>query len=185
MDADFFCDFRNFDKMVGLHLISWKPVQASKKPNYQVMKTNTLIVVAALIGLAGVANSEERKPSHDRGNGADGKGRPDRPFHPIRPLPPEVLEKFDTNKDGKLDEAEREAFKKVRMEKEEEMRKKMLEKFDKDGNGELNESEKEEMRKAMKKIREEQRDKRGGPEGPRDDRPEGGDKKEAPGVLGE
>lgn len=170
--------------MAGLHINSGKPVKSSKTLNYQVMKTNTFIIVAAIIGLAGVANSEERKPSHDRGNRVDGKGRPDRPFHPDRPLPPEVLEKFDTNKDGKLDEAEHEAFKKARMEKEEEMRKKMLEKFDKDGDGELNESEKEEMRKAMKKNKEEQRGKRGGPEG-RDDHPEGGDKKEAPGVLGE
>lgn len=142
------------------------------------MKTNTFIIVVALIGLAGVANSEERKPSHDRGNRVDSKGRPD------RQLPPEVLEKFDTNKDGKLDEAEHEAFKKVRLEKEEEIRKKMLETFDKDGNGELNGSEKEEMRKAMKKNKEVQRDKRGGLEG-RDDHPEGGEKKEAPGVLGE
>ena len=170
--------------MARLHLISGKPVQTLKNPNFQVMKTNTLIIVAALIGIAGVANSEERKPTHDRGNRLGGIGRPDRPFHPDRPMPPEVLEKFDTNKDGKLDEAEHEAFKKARMEKEEEMRKKMLEKFDKDGNGELNESEKEEMRKAMKKNKEEQRGKRRGPEG-RDDHPEGGDKKETPGVLGE
>jgi hypothetical protein len=56
-----------------------------------------------------------------------------------------MLKEFDTDKDGKLSDEEREAAKK----RGEEMRKKMLERFDADKNGELSEDERATMRKEM------------------------------------
>jgi hypothetical protein len=171
------------------------------------MKTKLSIIVAAAFGLAGIANAEEKKPNHDRGNRVD---HPGGPGHPDRPLPPEIVKKFDKDGDGKLSEEEREAAKeslkkemltkfdkdgdgelsdeereaakKERMEKHEASKKEMLKKFDTNGDGELNDQEKEAMKKAMQ----EHRAKRGGPGGfeKRKEKPaEGG--KEAPGVLGE
>ena len=157
------------------------------------MKTNTLIVIAAAIGLSGAAYAEE--------------GKKERPPHK---LPPEILEKFDKDGDGKLNEEEREAAKAARGEMEanrkkemlakfdkdgdgklseeekkaahEAMKKKMLEKFDKDGDGELSEEEKSEMRKAMPH-------RPGGPDGKgkgKGERPgKGGGDAEAPGAGAE
>ena len=124
------------------------------------MKTKSLIVMAAAFGFAGAAYAEEGKP-----------------HPPHRNLPAEILEKFDKDGDGKLNEEERQAAKANReemmkarkaemlkkfdtdgdgklSEEEEaamkaERKKMMLEKFDKDGDGELNDEEKAEMRKAM------------------------------------
>ncbi len=128
------------------------------------MKTNTLIIVATVIGLAGVASAEERKRPvrpDNRVENPEGKERPDGPRHPDRPLPREIIEKFDKDGDGKLNEDERAAAKEAMKGREEEFKKKMLEKFDKDGNGELSEEEKEEMKKAMWKERAKQFDKDG------------------------
>jgi Ca2+-binding EF-hand superfamily protein len=175
------------------------------------MKTKTLLLIAVTVGLAGVSSAEEgkREIKRDRGNRVGPAG--ERPAD--RPMPREVLEKFDTNKDGKLDEGEREAAKAAHQAREAEFKKKMLEKFDKDGNGELSEEEKEEMKKAMRKERamkfdkdgdgelndEEKEEmkkamkehqKKGGPEGNdkrkehREDHKEHKEDK-APGVLGE
>lgn len=130
------------------------------KPTTNTMKTNTLIVIAAAIGLSGAVHAEE------------GKGP--RPPHK---LPPEVIAKFDKDGDGKLNDDEKAEAKAARGEREatrkkemlekfdadkdgklnddekaamrEEVKKKMLEKFDKDGDGELNEDERAEMRKTM------------------------------------
>jgi hypothetical protein len=161
------------------------------------MKTKTLIIIGATIGLIGSASAEEGK-----------KKRP--PFK----VPPEVIAKFDKDGDGKLNEEERKAAKaaheeimKARKEEmlkkfdkdgdgelndeekaamKEEMKKKMLERFDKDGDGELNEQERAEMRKSMPHHP-------GGPKGPHKhgdkkkpnksgDGPQGKDG-EAPGVT--
>lgn len=100
------------------------------------MKTRSLIVIAAVIGFAGAAHAEE--------------GERDRPH---RKLPPEIMEKFDKDGDGKLNEEERKAARAARGEMMESRRKEMLAKFDKDGDGKLNDEEeaamKEERRKRM------------------------------------
>jgi Ca2+-binding EF-hand superfamily protein len=99
------------------------------------MKTNTLIIVATVIGLAGVANAEEGK-------------RPMRPDNRVdNPEAREMLKKFDKDGDGKLNEEERMAAKEVYKAREEAFKKEMLEKFDKDGNGELSEEEREAAKK--------------------------------------
>ncbi len=82
------------------------------------MKTTQLMILGALLGATALAGAQE-KPK--RGEG--------------RPVPKEVLEKFDADKDGKLNKEEREAARAAR-EKE----------FDKDGDGKLNDEEKKAMR---------------------------------------
>ncbi len=55
-----------------------------------------------------------------------------------------MLEQFDTNGDGKLDETERKAAREA-------MKAKVLEEFDADGDGELNEEEKAKAKEARRK----------------------------------
>lgn len=108
------------------------------------MKTKSLIIIAASFGLLGAANAQEEK--RDR---------------PERKLPPEILEKFDKDGDGKLNEEERAAAKAAREEMMEARKKEMLGKFDKDGDGELNGEEKEAMKEGRKKMMLEKFDKDG------------------------
>ena len=108
------------------------------------MKTNTLIVIAAAIGLSGAAHAEE------------GKGP--RPPHKLLP---EIIEKFDKDGDGKLNEEEHAAVKAARGEMEADRKKEMIAKFDKDGDGTLNEEEKTAAREEMKKKMLEKFDKDG------------------------
>lgn len=120
--------------MVRFHLLN------ATVRNNSVQKTNTMkktfiIIVGILAPIALQAQSGE-------GRGPKGEGR--RPQGP----PPAVLEKFDANKDGKLDESERKAAGEAMKAKREEM----IAKFDKDGDGELNAEERKaagEARKAM------------------------------------
>lgn len=55
-----------------------------------------------------------------------------------------LLEKYDKNKDGKLDESEKEALKKDRQAE-------MLKKYDKNGDGKLDDAEKEAAKAARKR----------------------------------
>ena len=98
------------------------------------MKTKTLIVIAAAIGLSGAAHAEE------------GKG----PRQPHK-LPPEVIAKFDKDGDGKLNDDEKAEAKAARGEREAARKKEMLEKFDADKDGKLNDDEKAAMREEVKK----------------------------------
>ena len=84
------------------------------------MKTTPLMILGALAATVSFASAQE-KPK--RG----GDGPP--------PFPPEVIEKFDADKDGKLSKEEREA---ARAEHEKQ--------FDKDGDGKLNDEERKAMR---------------------------------------
>ncbi|WP_411825878.1 EF-hand domain-containing protein [Luteolibacter sp. AS25] len=122
------------------------------------MKTKSIIIVAASLGLIGAVSA---KPEQ-------GKKRPE--GHGGPPVPAEVLEKFDTDKDGKLSKEERdsqseeikaamEEHKAAMLEKfdtdkdgelsKEERKAMMMEKFDTDGDGTLSDAEKEEMKKSM------------------------------------
>ncbi len=77
---------------------------------------------------------------HPPGEGPEGEINHDGP-----PIPPEMIEKFDTDKDGKLSfEEMKEAREAMRdMHKEE-----LLKKFDKNGDGKLSDSEMEKLQKA-------------------------------------
>jgi hypothetical protein len=100
------------------------------------MKISALILIGAFACAATLATAQDQgKPNRpdrpDRGEKGPPGGRGE------RPVPPEILEKFDLDKDGKLSPEERKAAREAR-EKE----------FDKDGDGKLNEQEREAMRDA-------------------------------------
>lgn len=103
-----------------------------------------MIVIAAAFGLAGAAHAE--KPGKDR---------------PHRDIPPEIIEKFDKDGDGKLNQEEREAAKAARERMMEAKKKEMIAKFDKDGDGKLSEEEEQAMREARRKMMMEKFDKDG------------------------
>ncbi|MGJ8634101.1 MAG: hypothetical protein ACSHX7_09285 [Luteolibacter sp.] len=133
------------------------------------MKTKTLVVIGMTLGMFGAVHAQEGKK--------DG---------PKRKLPPEIIAKFDTDGDGKLDETERAAAKAAREEMMEAQKAKMLEKFDADGDGELSESEREAAKAAREakmlekfdadgdgELSKEEREKARAEMGPRGPRPGG------------
>jgi hypothetical protein len=91
------------------------------------MKTTPWITLGAMIGSSLIVSA---------------KDKPQRPMRPDGP-PPAMLEKFDTDKDGKLSEDERKAMRAAKEAKMKEHRKEMIAKFDKDGDGKLNDEERE------------------------------------------
>ena len=70
-------------------------------------------------------------------------------------LPPEILEKFDADDDGKLSEDERKAMRAAIEERRKAHKAKILERFDADNDGKLSEDEKKAAREAAKAQREE------------------------------
>lgn len=96
------------------------------------MKTTPLLILGTLLSAASFATAQEK------------------PKREPRPATQEELEKFDTDKDGKLSKEEREAARAAR-EKE----------FDKDGDGKLNDEERKAMREAREKKMIEKFDKDG------------------------
>jgi len=137
---------RNFVPMAGFYVS--RGVKNSKN-KIKVMKTNTILIMAVACGLTGIAQAEERErePKRDRGNRVD------------KPFPPEVIDKFDKDSDGKLSDDERAAAREAMMDhrkdREGNRDKWMLEKFDKDGDGKLSDEEKEAMEAARKAKHEE------------------------------
>jgi hypothetical protein len=92
------------------------------------MKTTAIIVVTSIFSLVGTLSAEE-------------KSKPKRPHK----LPPEIMEKFDKDGDGKLNKEEKIAMR-------EERNKKALEHFDQDRDGKLSDEEKAKMKEAMRKL---------------------------------
>ena len=82
-----------------------------------------------------------------------------------RGIPPQLreklLEKFDTNGDGKLDETERAAAKVAMQAKRAERKQQVLERFDADGDGQLNEAERAAAKAAFKAKMKERFDENG------------------------
>ncbi len=70
-----------------------------------------------------------------------------------RQVPPAVLEEFDKDGDGKLNDEESKAAREAMQAKREEARKKMIAEFDKDGDGKLNDEESKAAREAMQAKR--------------------------------
>ena len=101
------------------------------------MKTKLVALFAITLGLATASGTPEKE-----------EGRKDRGKPGIK----QWIEKFDKNKDGKLDEAERKVAAAAR-------KKRLLEKFDKDGDGKLNSEE----RKAAIAATEAMKRRKGGP----------------------
>ncbi len=99
------------------------------------MKTTTLMTLGAMIGTCLIASAQ------------DGPKRP--PRHQ-GPPPPEILEKFDKDGDGKLSPEERQAAREAHKAMAEERRKEMLEKFDADKDGKLSPEERTKMQEERK-----------------------------------
>ena len=98
------------------------------------MKTKLVALFAITLGLATASGTPEKE-----------EGRKDRSKAGIK----QWIEKFDKNKDGKLDEAERKVAAAAR-------KKMLLKKFDKDGDGKLSSEERKAAiaaTEAMKKKR--------------------------------
>lgn len=99
------------------------------------MKTTSLITLGALLGSCLIASAE------DNATGKQG-GRMGPPAW--------ILEKFDTDKDGKLSDSERETMREARKAKMQERRQEMLTNWDKDGDGTLSDDERAAAREARK-----------------------------------
>ncbi|BCX48468.1 hypothetical protein HAHE_23760 [Haloferula helveola] len=101
------------------------------------MKTTVICSTLALLVAGSITASAQDgdKPKGPRGD---------------RQLPPQILEKFDKDGDGKLNEEERKAAMEARKGQAEARRKEMLEKYDKDGDGKLSEEEREAVKADMK-----------------------------------
>ena len=80
---------------------------------------------------------------------------PAAPGQPGSPAPrkSKLLEQYDKNGDGKLDETEREAMRKDREGKRKEREADLIKKYDKNGDGKLDDAEREAMRAEYRKKR--------------------------------
>ncbi|MGA9522742.1 MAG: EF-hand domain-containing protein [Myxococcaceae bacterium] len=70
-----------------------------------------------------------------------------------RPVREKVLEKFDANRDGQLDESERQAMREAKRARMEERRQEMLQKFDANRDGQLDQIEREAAQKQRAEAR--------------------------------
>ena len=145
---------------IDQHGKSRKLIKSNMKKIFQ---TCTVIVglmaTGSMTSLAEEDTDGKKPPRAERGERGEGERRGQRRGGP-RQIPKEMLEKFDKNGDGKLDEDERKEAMAAR-------RAEFIKKYDKDGDGELNEEERKEAMKGR----------RGGrPQGSRPEggRPEGG-----------
>ena len=93
------------------------------------MKSKLIALFAITVGLATASGTPEKE-----------EGRKDR----SKPGVKQWIEKFDKNKDGKLDEAERKVAAAAR-------KTMLLEKFDKNKDGKLDEKERKALAEAMKR----------------------------------
>ncbi len=86
------------------------------------MKTNSLVIIAGLCALMGIATAEEGKAKAAK-----------------KEIAPEILEKYDTDKDGKLSKEEKAAMKKDKEAAEPKKEKKTKKKAEEGAGGEAGE----------------------------------------------
>jgi len=108
------------------------------------------LCTAALCALVLLAGTAQADPEGRRGR----RGMPPK-------LRQKLLEQFDANGDGRLDETERAAAKAAMQAKREERKQQILERFDADGDGQLNDEEKAAAKEAFKAKMKERFDKNG------------------------
>ena len=82
---------------------------------------------------------------------ADEEKKPAAPAAKPAPAQNKVLEKYDKNKDGKLDDAERAELQKDREVARKERQAEMLKKYDKNGDGKLDDAERTAAREEYRK----------------------------------
>ena len=104
----------------------------------------------------------DKKPGSDKAREGrrPGKGGPGADFRK------KMLEKYDADKDGKLNEEERGKAREEMKKHFKERRAEMLKKFDKDGDGKLSEEERKALHEAMKKRHGDRKPGEGRPGGP-------------------
>ena len=97
-------------------------------------------------------NAQQRRHMHRRGHGP---GKPSSCCNcGKRPGPhPAFMEKFDTNKDGQIDEQEKQAIRQAQEARKAEFQKKLLEKYDANKDGQLDDQEKAAIKAAMEAKR--------------------------------
>jgi Ca2+-binding EF-hand superfamily protein len=103
----------------------------TNKTNMMKITKLTSLAISAALAMAMTASAEN---SDKKGNRLESKGK--------RELPQRILEKFDTDGDGKLNESEKSELKKAMTQRRGEIQAKMLKRFDSDKDGSLSPEEK-------------------------------------------
>ncbi len=104
----------------------------------------TIPAISAALAMIMTASAED---GDKKGNRLEGQGE--------RALPQRILEKFDTDGDGKLNESEKSELKKAMTQRRDENQAKMLRRFDSDKDGTLSPEEKKSAAPTIKKERKE------------------------------
>ena len=104
----------------------------------------TIPAISAALAMIMTASAED---GDKKGNRLEGQGK--------RALPQRILEKFDTDGDGKLNESEKSELKKAMTQRRDENQAKMLKRFDSDKDGTLSPEEKKAAYPTIKKERKE------------------------------
>ena len=104
----------------------------------------TIPAISAALAMIMTASAED---GDKKGNRLEGQGK--------RALPQRILEKFDTDGDGKLNESEKSEVKKAMTQRRDENQAKMLRRFDSDKDGTLSPEEKKSAAPTIKKERKE------------------------------
>jgi len=104
----------------------------------------TIPAICAALAMIMTASAED---GDKKGNRLEGQGK--------RALPQRILEKFDTDGDGKLNESEKSEVKKAMTQRRDENQAKMLRRFDSDKDGTLSPEEKKSAAPTIKKERKE------------------------------
>ena len=104
----------------------------------------TIPAISAALAMIMTASAED---GDKKGNRLEGQGK--------RALHQRILEKFDTDGDGKLNESEKSELKKAMTQRRDENQAKMLRRFDSDKDGTLSPEEKKSAAPTIKKERKE------------------------------
>ncbi len=120
------------------------------------IRTTALAALVACLPLFAAENGEHPKPPKGDGEGRHEQGPGDRK---------EMLEKYDTNKDGKLDDSERKAMRDARTAELKTAHPKLFAALDSDGDGTLSEEETKAAMEALRGIAPPPARRQGPPEG--------------------
>jgi len=104
----------------------------------------TIPAISAALAMIMTASAED---GDKKGNRLEGQGK--------RALPQRILEKFDTDGDGKLNESEKSELKKAMTQRRDENQAKKIRRFDSDKDGTLSPEEKKSAAPTIKKERKE------------------------------
>ena len=121
---------------------------------FRTAKALTLTVLAAAFLLLPASVTAEDGPETEQPRDERRPGRKARKHREA------ILERFDVNGNGQLDEEERKAARKARKQRHEGRQERRLKRFDKNGDGKLNDEERKSATKARKQRHEGRRERR-------------------------